>query len=485
MENLKYKGILYFIATVIAATLCIQVYWNYKNDRTSKQQLLNDVQTSLDNAVDQYYTQLATEKTFSFIGDSLHFTGFDPMKFSGDTLIMEKNLSFRDSSSKGLAVFKSVRNDSVAINISLGDSTLAHSGIFALRDSLRKPVETLSSKIMVSFSEDQLSLQKLDSLLQQELQRKSIAIDYGLTHTLFLGREQTLRPEIVEKASLETASNSPYFFHGNQLKVYFTNITFSVLKRNLLGIVLSFLLVSGVIACLLYLLKIIKQQKQLAEVKNDLISNITHEFKTPIATLGIALESIQNFNEKETSEKTLRYTQISREQVEKLNTMVEKLLETASLDSEQLTLKYSPTDLVALLERAAQKEALLESNKHISFHTVEKELILPLDAFHFENAINNIVDNAIKYGGNTINIELTNKEKSVEISITDSGHSLSEAHQKHVFEKFYRVPKGNTHDVKGFGIGLYYTKKIVEKHQGTIALIPQPQTTFKIVLPHG
>ena len=115
----------------------------------------------------------------------------------------------------------------------------------------------------------------------------------------------------------------------------------------------------------------------------------------------------------------------------------------------------------------------------------EEDILYSIDVFHFENAINNIIDNAIKYGGKDISVEIVKQNNSIEITISDNGTSLTEGHKKHIFEKFYRVPKGNTHDVKGFGIGLYYTKKIIEKHNGNIDLSIKPNTTFKITLPDG
>ena len=103
---------------------------------------------------------------------------------------------------------------------------------------------------------------------------------------------------------------------------------------------------------------------------------------------------------------------------------------------------------------------------------------------HFENAIDNLLDNAFKYGGNTITITLQKQLNGIEITVADTGSSLTKTQAVYLFEKFYRVPKGNTHDVKGFGIGLFYTKTIVEKHKGTIQVQTQPHTQFKINLPH-
>jgi two-component system phosphate regulon sensor histidine kinase PhoR len=122
--------------------------------------------------------------------------------------------------------------------------------------------------------------------------------------------------------------------------------------------------------------------------------------------------------------------------------------------------------------------------KQITFnHTTSVDAFL--DAFHFENALNNVIDNAIKYGGNHINMSLNKTSKGFEILVSDDGKTLTKAHKDVIFEKFYRIPKGNTHDVKGFGIGLYYTKKIIEKHKGTIDLeLNDGLTTFKIFIPN-
>ena len=238
------------------------------------------------------------------------------------------------------------------------------------------------------------------------------------------------------------------------------------------------------ISCLFYLLKIIKHQKQLAEVKNDLISNITHEFKTPIATIGVALESIQNFNVIEDKAKTKTYLDLSNTQLSKLNTMVEKLLETATLDSENLELNKDTYNISEILTTSIEKHQL-NSDKTITFN-IPENISAKVDVFHFENAINNIIDNAIKYGGDAISISLEQNHFVFTITISDNGNTLTKANKDKIFEKFYRVPKGNTHDVKGFGIGLYYTKKIAEKHNGTITVdLKNNITSFKITLPNA
>jgi two-component system phosphate regulon sensor histidine kinase PhoR len=485
MNNLKYKGTLYFIAAVIMATLCIQVYWNYKNYQIGKQQLINDVQTSLDKAVDNYYTQLAKSESFSFWTDSTGSTRKHWMDASvHDIDTFRSKGGFELNVKKIPDRFKLERLvDSGNVSITIVDTLGTSNRQIRLIDSLSGPVEMLSSKIMVSLRQDTLSLGRIDSLLLNELQRKNIDIDYGLTYSGMFYKSRKLRPEVIERSKLSTTSRSQFSFYDNSLTVHFSNITLTILKKNLVGILLSFVLVAGVILCLLYLLKIIKHQKQLSELKNDLINNITHEFKTPIATIGVAMEAIRDFNTEQDPEKNLRYARISQEQVDKLNGMVEKLLETAALDSESLQLKYETTNLAGLLEKTTLKEIFAASGKNITFNTSHETIMYPVDVFHFENALNNIMDNAVKYGGAEISVSIEKKAGAVEIEISDSGHELTEQHKKHLFEKFYRVPKGNTHDVKGFGIGLYYTKKIIEKHGGIIELHLNKLTTFKITLP--
>ena len=343
----------------------------------------------------------------------------------------------------------------------------------------------LTSKIVVSFTEDSLSLKKVDSLIHQELLRKDLNVTYGISYKSNWGNDQELRTNVIEASVLKATAGSSFLLDGSALLMHYNNTTLIILKRNATSLLLSFLLVTSIIICLLYLLKIIQKQKELAEIKNDLISNITHEFKTPLATINVALEGIQRFNLENDSEKSKKYAEMSRTEVEKLTLMVEKLLETATLDSNSLHLNLEKINLVSLLEKAANIEEDMLQGKTISLTTNLEECLLKMDRFHFENAINNILDNAIKYGGDKIEIGIQKNNLEVIISIMDHGNELSKQQSLKIFEKFYRVPKGNTHDIKGFGIGLYYTKNIIEKHGGTVGVNIKNGTEFIIRIPNS
>ncbi|WP_343911725.1 HAMP domain-containing sensor histidine kinase [Aquimarina litoralis] len=483
--------------------MSIQIYWNFKNYVAGKQQLINEVQISLDNAVDQYYTDLAERNTIGFSSDSSDISSF--FKQSGFNNLLKKidsdSVDFKSYTfSEGLdhsdiKIYRGFSVDSMdrleynnhhhsndTINI-LEFDTLA---IPKNLTSQKKAFEQLTSKIIISINEDSLKLKVLDTMIAGQLKRKKIDISYGVTFQDKQGVSYEFNSDIINQSDLKTKTKSSYLPRGSSLEMSFTNTTLPILKKNLIGIVLSFLLVAAVIGCLLYLLRIINHQKQLAELKNDLISNITHEFKTPIATISAALEGIQNFNTENDPQKTKKYVEMSSVQLGKLNTMVEKILETATLNSEELELNLEEINLVDLTQSIVSRYQANTSEKEIHFDSSHNNIWKKVDPFHFENALNNIIDNAIKYGGDHIEVALQNTNPNIILEIKDNGTSLTKSQKDRIFEKFYRVPKGNTHDVKGFGIGLFYTKTIIEKHEGTIALLlDQGHTNFKITLPNG
>jgi len=502
MNDSRYRWILYSIVFVILSTITIQVYWNYKNYQTNKQQLINDVQVSLDNAIDTYYADLAERSTMGFVFNANSQKDFFETDGKYDSLIESFELSkgnFRKidsleaNSIKGITVFQGLKTDSLLNNFHLKhktnhDSIQTNSEWLTIErlDSLsEKSFKILTLKIVTSMAHDTFSLKKIDSLLKNELNRKNLNINYGL---LFIDdfekKEQTLNADLIKSSSLSAFSKSTFLPNDSTLKVYFINETKIILKRILTGILISTLLVLAVISCLFYLLRIIKQQKQLAEIKNDFISNITHEFKTPIATISTALEAMKNFNALEDKAKTENYISIANSQVHKLNEMVEKILETASLNQEDLALDKKPINIGVTVEKLIDKYQLINPNKTFEFTNSLSETFLNLDEFHFKNALGNILDNAVKYGGKSVTVDLTSTKNNVVIIIKDSGNGIPKAQKEKVFEQFYRIPTGNIHTVKGFGIGLYYAKNIIEKHGGSLNIVydKDNNTLFKIEL---
>jgi two-component system phosphate regulon sensor histidine kinase PhoR len=545
MNTQKYQWLFYLITATIIATIGVQFYWNYKNYEENKRQVTNEIQLSLDNAVEEYYSSLAKsdfltiidnnsnsvaifknplnlikEKTYKSksIGNIINKikpnnsekekprASINNLKFTFDEnlskekidsmMISAKDFVIEFNSDLDLDSLNNKKKDSVEV---LNQITDKKKGFNLNSDGANKVTKYFRGKkaadslkliknlkpIFISFLDQSVEYEKIDSLIEIQLQKKGIELTTSFHHlkndTLFHQTKDSLLA--TEKKYLR--SKSTFVKDNEAFKLVYNNPSIVALKRSSFGIFLSLLLSLAVISSLFYLLKIINQQKELAAIKNDLISNITHEFKTPIATISAAIEAIKNFNVLEDPEKTSKYLSMSSIQINKLHQMVEKLLETAMLDSEQLVLKKETVDIVDIAEKVVYKHQILAHKKELSFFTTLQPCYANVDVFHFENVISNLIDNAVKYGGNQIEMNISSVLNTIEITVVDDGNGIEKNQKEKIFDKFYRVPKGNTHDVKGFGIGLYYCKKIIEKHEGFIGLTSDKnKTIFKIIIPN-
>ena len=478
MNVTKQHWTLYSITATIVLTIAVQLYWNYNNYLDNKQRVKNEIQNSLDTAIDEYYTDLSKSNFFAIIDyDSINSKSSFLKDFWNEDINSSKSKvsisSIKISSDysgvvEASKIPKILQQEIQKIKIS-SDTTKFLKGI---------------QSVAIAINNDDINFTKLDSIFTNQLSKKGIKTPHYL---ILIDKDIKVGGSNKAKdieLSLFSNSKSTFLRPDQNLRAYYEDPTNQALKKSSTGILLSLLLSLSVIFCLIYLLKIISTQKELAEIKNDLINNITHEFKTPIATISTAIEAIESFNVADNKEKTKQYAAISAFQLKKLHVMVEKLLETATLDSESLMLQKEPTNIVDLIAKIAKKFELL-TKKDIKFTTNIDLKILKIDLFHFENAVSNLVDNAIKYGGDSIEINLNSVFNVTEISVADNGKGIDKSQQERIFDKFYRVPKGNTHDVKGFGIGLYYAQKIIEKHNGSINISSSfDNTIFKLQIPN-
>lgn len=487
MNKKNYKWVVYFIGVTIVTTIAVQVYWNYREYELNKQNLISKVQQSLDNSVEAYFANLTKSGIITFTSSDKKNS-----KEITDTIVVStksrRGLRKKvDSTLQNIAKLKNQKP--------LFINSQRNHAFFSPNDVIPKNIDSLISKVFISISRDTLDLKKLDTYLSEEFKCKHLRIDYALKYDYFEWvSEDNFDKKTIDyqlknfpEKHLTVTSNSAYLPHSSHLELQFTNETAILLKNSFISILLSLILSISIIASLIYLLKTIYKQKQLAEVKNDLINNITHEFKTPIATISTALEAMKNFNALDDKIKAEKYISIANAQLANLNMMVEKILETAALNNEQLVLNKQPVVIAELIAHVVDNYKIMAPEKIINFKNTLGDISLNMDKFHFGNAIGNIIDNALKYGGKTISIELSSLKNDIVIMIKDTGNGIPKSQKDKVFEQFYRIPTGNTHNVKGFGIGLYYTKNIIEKHGGTISVVYDAKnaTLFKIVLPNA
>jgi two-component system phosphate regulon sensor histidine kinase PhoR len=235
---------------------------------------------------------------------------------------------------------------------------------------------------------------------------------------------------------------------------------------------------------------IIFRQKRVSEIKNDFINNMTHELKTPVSTISLACEALSDPDMKQSGMAMDRYVGMIREENKRLGSLVENVLRSAVVDRGTLELNRSEEDIHVLIEEALDRFSLQFKERSAqvekAFHASPS--LINVDAAHIRNVLGNLIDNALKYSPDEprIHIATMTQGDTVRIDITDHGIGIKAEDQKKVFDTLYRVPKGNTHDVKGFGLGLSYVKAIVEKHGGQVSLQSEWKigSTFRIELPY-
>lgn len=259
----------------------------------------------------------------------------------------------------------------------------------------------------------------------------------------------------------------------------------SIIRMTLLSIIFTSIIIIAYSSALLQLFR----QRKISEIKSDFINNMTHEFKTPIATINLALDAIKNPKVIDDKERVARYLQMIRDENKRMHAQVENVLRISKLEKNELNISKDRVDLHELIEDAITHiELIVEDRKgYIHTHLDAEQASVLANETHFTNVIVNILDNAVKYSPETpkIDIYTENAGTNIILKIKDKGSGMSKAAQKHVFEKFYREHTGNIHNVKGHGLGLAYVKRMVEDHQGHISVESEKDkgSTFIIKLP--
>jgi len=274
------------------------------------------------------------------------------------------------------------------------------------------------------------------------------------------------------------------------LRVFFPKKT-SFLISSVLPALLSSVILTGLILfCFVYTINVILTQKKVSLMKTDFINNMTHEFKTPIATISLAADSINNPKVMSKPNLIHRYANIIKEENSRMLDQVEKVLNIAKLDKEDFQLKITEIDANDLVSSAVAMTELKIQDRggKISMNLNAKNSLIQGDENHISNILHNLLDNANKYSAEKpiIIISTHDTKGGINISIKDNGIGMSKDDVKRIFEKFYRVSTGNLHDVKGFGLGLSYVKAIVDAHKGKIHVESQLEegSTFTVYLPH-
>lgn len=334
----------------------------------------------------------------------------------------------------------------------------------------------------------------LDSLIGDELNNQGVRLPYSIA--LFSGPEDS----IIWQRGQVTGSNvgskeySANLFPGDIInrndivKVGFNDTFTYFLSSMWLMLLSSAFFTLAIVFIFSYTLYIIFKQKKLSEIRNDFINNMTHEFKTPIATIRLASEAIANNEVIRDPDKVKFYTRIISDENDRMNSHVENILQMALFDKKAFAPDLTNVNMHDVIADAVTKFSLQVEEKggRIDFHPGASNYTVRADARFISVIIMNLLDNAVKYSNQNpiIKIETKDSDKGLFISVEDNGIGMDNATQRRIFEKFYRVPSGNLHNIKGFGLGLSYVKAIVSAHNGTIHVHSKPGegSKFEIVL---
>ena len=360
-------------------------------------------------------------------------------------------------------------------------NTLMNKLTFQINDRNKSLIERIPPKV-------------LDSIIQKEFENRSIPEKY------FYGIKQSRNKfEYISKGTdstlLSKSSFSIVLFpndilkRNEQLTISFPSkiefLFYSILPIVISSVVFSLIMIVGFI----YVISTVFTQKKLAEIKSDFINNMTHEFKTPIATISIANESLKNPKVYSSPEKMDYYTGVIRDENKRMLRQVEVMLQMAQLEKGELKLKHEAINLKEVIEEAINSSLLSVENKNgkITFDATDLNPKINGDRNHLVNVFSNLIDNSIKYSDKPPEIKIFLKDVNghIQIAVADNGIGMTKEVQKRIFDTFYRATSGNVHDVKGFGLGLSYVKAIIEQHKGSIFVDSEINngSTFTIDLP--
>ncbi len=336
-----------------------------------------------------------------------------------------------------------------------------------------------------------ISLNLLDQALREELTKHRIdgAVEYGvydMEESRFIihdGRqyrnEEAMLGDTTRLYNLfRSKYQTPLFVYNGRpagfLIANFADRNAAIWSELWLSVAASLFFTLIILGCFGYTLYVIFRQKKVSEMKTDFINNMTHEFKTPIATISLATDSIISPKVSGNPDKVARFANIIKQENKRMNSQVEKVLQMAKLDKQTLKLKLTPVDLHQIINNAAEYISLQVEPRggQVSTDLAASSWVVEGDQTHLSNVINNLLDNANKYSPDApvIRLSTRNLSNGVEVTVSDQGMGMSREARKHVFDRFYRVHTGDRHDVKGFGLGLSYVKTIVEAHGGSVSV---------------
>jgi two-component system, OmpR family, phosphate regulon sensor histidine kinase PhoR len=428
------------------------------------------------------------------LNKDLH-TLFREVVFSMSDSLFKKNISALPSPQDFAQIKDSLRifasQGHLKNKISISDTSVqvvvfTESG----KDSLDDFIKPLTEKIKgsrgkrafsINLTGEKLSEKELNKKFAKAMEKAKYPIPFAL---------QPMKRQIDFPLKLpRVRDEQTVFTPAGGFKAEFTNTSGYVVKRMSPQILFSLFLTALTTISFWVMFKNIRAQQRLAELKNDFISNMTHELKTPVTTVGVALEALKNFKGLENPTLTQEYLTIAQNELNRLSLLTDKILKTSVFENRGVEYEPEVMDLAKIVEQTAQSLKLVfeKTNATVSIEKEGSDFTLRGGVVHITNVIYNLLDNALKYSLENPQITISLKEDTEQliVSVKDKGVGIASEFKKKIFEKFFRVPTGNVHTVKGYGLGLNYVDAVVKAHKGTITVESElgKGSSFIITLP--
>lgn len=499
--------------------IAVQIYWINNTIEIREKQFTNDVRFALAN-VSENINKREVNDYYKEYGSAI-----DSFKQSPKSVVRDFHFQKIDTVKNEIFSFRqSILENNFKSTIPLfGNDSLTFKTFFSEKSKEISKINSFSKDYIDATPEERIyEVGKLSKLLSAQYENvfREIAANLPIyervnTNEITLNLDNELRERGVDTdfefgiygdgLATKVKSNKfkkqkgksyqvPLFADDNGDSNYQLYVSFPDKKEYILASIANILALSAIFILIIILafasaVYQLLKQKQISEIKTDFINNMTHEFKTPIATINLALDAIKNPKIIDNKEKILRYIEMIREENKRMHGQVENVLRISRLEKNQLDLTNEISDLHDIIKDAITHVDLIVKDKggYINEHLKALQSEVMVSKFHFTNVIVNMLDNAVKYTNEAPNIDIytENAGNNIILKIRDQGIGMSKNVQKHVFDKFYREQKGNIHDVKGHGLGLSYVKKIVEHNHGSVYVESEKGkgSTFTIKLP--
>ena len=470
------------LVTILIVT-GFQVYWLKNNYDREKRTLQIKTNVAFQETV-RYLQALKLKLKEPLTVDSLHN---EKMRVFVDEDFQENNKKRKLMPKREIITMVNAMRDKMRdslkntrVIISMNKETGPH---YVTKDSLPLTFEKRDGDIFrvlygVDSLQDSLKIPEINAAYQKRLKEEVLSVPFTVTrlHT------------VNENDDINFSDVTVGFAHPVTYHFELGNTFPYLMKRITLPILFSIFLVGVTILSFVLLYRNLLKQQRLADLKNEFIGNITHELKTPIATVGVAIEALKNFNAIQDPQRTKEYLDISSNELQRLGLLVDKVLKLSMFEKKKIDPKYELVNLKDVVEEVVASMRLqIEKLNAKVFVTQEGDTSLLADRLHLLSIVFNLLDNALKYskGEPAIQIGLKGGDDTVRLSITDNGIGIAPEYKNKIFEKFFRVPTGNTHNAKGYGLGLSYVAHVVQKHNGKISVDSEwnKGTTITITLP--